>query len=717
MLQKRISLILVLVMCVSILPAFDAHAIENSSIYESEDELHEPVIMTEPSKEELHEPSIMIEPSDDELYEPATMVVPLNAAIRPPAIRTREEIVKQFLDFPYNTTSIDTFSSEPRFTLPLSAGVVSDASMQNGLNSVNFVRFVAGLPHVTLNTEFTNQAQHASILLAYIGEGLTHYPSQPSGVNKEFFDLAYQGASRSNLGVGYGSLASSVIHGWMTSTSGHRQWVLHPPLRQIGLGIAHNPSSYSAMHVLDNTFGTQPFDYVAWPAEVMPHHLYLQNRTFSITLFGYNAINANTISINITSQKLGNTWTVTGQQLIFGSVFRENSVSFNTPVTFDADDVLTITVSGISKGGVATSISYKTEFFNMHPDKISDLSATPGNRFVTLSWTVPDSSASAITRYEYRSRVVREWSWGDWTSLPGLGTSHTVTGLTNGATYDFQVRAVNAVGVAEDASVTARLYDNIEQFVERLYRNVHNRNSDPSGLAFWSAQLRNQTNTGANVAYGFFFSSEMRNRNHPNEVFVEILYTTLMDRPSDPGGRNFWVNQLNNGASRESVFAGFVNSAEFNRICNDYGIIRSTYTPPGNQPTPPPPQPTPQPPSQPVNEALVRDFVTRLYAETLGRQADQGGLNFWTTQLMNGRSGTSVAYEFFFSPEMRNRNHSDEVFVEILYITLMDRASDPGGKNFWISQLNNGASRETVFARFADSNEFNRICNDYGINR
>jgi hypothetical protein len=250
--------------------------------------------------------------------------------------------------------------------------------------------------------------------------------------------------------------------------------------------------------------------------------------------------------------------------------------------------------------------------------------------------------------------------------------------------------------------------DPIVQFVERLYRNVLNRNSDPTGLNNWTTQLRNHTRTGAEVAYGFFFSPEMRNRNLSNEDFVEVLYTTLMDRPSDPGGKNTWVTNLRNGVSRERVFAGFANSAEFSRICNEYGIIRGTYTPPGNQQTPP---------RQPVNETLIRAFVTRLYEVALGRQPDQGGLNTWTTALINGREGSAVAYGFIFSPEMRNRNLSNADFVEVLYNTLMGRGSDPAGKNTWVTNLNNGMSRERVFEGFVNSNEFNRICNDYGIVR
>ena len=45
----------------------------------------------------------------------------------------------------------------------------------------------------------------------------------------------------------------------------------------------------------------------------------------------------------------------------------------------------------------------------------------------------------------------------------------------------------------------------------------------------------------------------------------------------------------------------------------------------------------------------------------------------------------------------------------------MDREADSAGLNAWVNVLKNGQSREHVFNGFADSNEFRKICNSYGI--
>ena len=84
------------------------------------------------------------------------------------------------------------------------------------------------------------------------------------------------------------------------------------------------------------------------------------------------------------------------------------------------------------------------------PSAPLDLTATPGDGEVKLTWDAPESVGGlAIDYYEYR--VDRG---GDWTSTE-LNLQVTVTGLANGQTYVFEVRAVNAHDDGEAATVTA----------------------------------------------------------------------------------------------------------------------------------------------------------------------------------------------------------------------------------------------------------------------
>ena len=79
---------------------------------------------------------------------------------------------------------------------------------------------------------------------------------------------------------------------------------------------------------------------------------------------------------------------------------------------------------------------------NPMPSAPRNLVAIGGDEQVTLTWDAPeDDDDDAITDYEYRID-----GKGSWISLGSTDTTHTVTGLTNGTAYVFQVRAVNAAG-------------------------------------------------------------------------------------------------------------------------------------------------------------------------------------------------------------------------------------------------------------------------------
>ena len=84
------------------------------------------------------------------------------------------------------------------------------------------------------------------------------------------------------------------------------------------------------------------------------------------------------------------------------------------------------------------------------PNAPRNFTATSGNGQVTLAWTAPTSNGGgAITRYEVSSNGGATWV------TASSSTNHTFTGLTNGTSYAFRVRAVNSAGNGTVASATA----------------------------------------------------------------------------------------------------------------------------------------------------------------------------------------------------------------------------------------------------------------------
>lgn len=84
------------------------------------------------------------------------------------------------------------------------------------------------------------------------------------------------------------------------------------------------------------------------------------------------------------------------------------------------------------------------------------LTATAGNGSVTLQWT--QSGNPAITKWEYRYRQL-PGPFGSWTEVPGDYRTYmyTVSGLTNGFRYEFELRSVDSDGPSEAASATVTL--------------------------------------------------------------------------------------------------------------------------------------------------------------------------------------------------------------------------------------------------------------------
>lgn len=241
----------------------------------------------------------------------------------------------------------------------------------------------------------------------------------------------------------------------------------------------------------------------------------------------------------------------------------------------------------------------------------------------------------------------------------------------------------------------------VTNFVTRLYTVALGRTPDEAGLNSWVDIISNRENTGAQAAYGFIFSDELKGRNLDDAAYVELLYRTLFDRSADEVGTNGWLNVLSNGLSREYVFKGFVDSAEFDILCSGYGIDRGTIG---------------LSQARDQNEGVTK-FVARCYRQALGREYETDGLERWCDVIVNGsNTPKQVAQSFIFSDEFKQKNLSNEEYVKILYRTFMDREADETGLRGWTAVLDSGREdRVKVLDGFAESAEFAEIMARYGL--
>jgi uncharacterized protein YkwD len=167
-------------------------------------------------------------------------------------------------------------------------GTSSVASRQATLRRVNFYRAMAGVPAViTEDPDLTARAHLAAIMMSVEGT-LTHSPPDTFAC---FTPDGQQAAANSNLYLG--RTGPEAIDGYIEDPGagntdvGHRNTILHPPTRTMGVGnIAGSGDGYSANalwvfddQVFDETSVRrppvrEPERFVAWPPRgYVPHEL------------------------------------------------------------------------------------------------------------------------------------------------------------------------------------------------------------------------------------------------------------------------------------------------------------------------------------------------------------------------------------------------------------------------------------------------------------
>ena len=122
-----------------------------------------------------------------------------------------------------------------------------------------------------------------------------------------------------------------------------------------------------------------------------------------------------------------------------------SSLSNGVPYTFEVRSV-----NGVGPSAVA-SITVRPEAVQVLP-----LTVSRGDGQVVLRWTAPTNSAT-IAGYQVRQRISDSGQdWSSWATVPGgiSARDTTVTGLTNGVTYQFAVQAVNNEGSSVAVSNT-----------------------------------------------------------------------------------------------------------------------------------------------------------------------------------------------------------------------------------------------------------------------
>ncbi len=146
------------------------------------------------------------------------------------------------------------------------------------------------------------------------------------------------------------------------------------------------------------------------------------------------------------------------------------------------------------------------------------------------------------------------------------------------------------------------------------------------------------------------------------EPIVEAMYQRLAGRPPTEAELERWSTKMVDGetAARRALAAALVRSEHF-------------------------------------SGKLVDD----LYRTTFGRRADDKGRRHWIDRLTTSGSG-QVTYQevgawFFGSTEYyRRAGNTDVAFVDRVYLDLLGRRADSGGRSYWLGVLDRGSPADVV---------------------
>ena len=683
--------------------------------------------------------------------------------------RSHSAIMNFISSHPMNQPD-EMYEAEPSTVDPFFPGKLNPLLVQHALNALNSLRFVAGIgSDVTENPEYAEKVQAAALVNAVNGS-MSHYPDQPEGMPDDLYQLGYEGASSSILASGNsGSPIKALLNEWIhdgdsrnVDRVGRRRWVLDPRMTETAFGaVGRHTAMYAFGFSWDNYDVPQR---VAWPAQMMPYGWMSGNLPWSVS-FRDGLSNGATVTIARRSD--GKTWNLyegSGDGYFhidrggYGAgdcmIFRPKDIVYTLGDHYD------VTITGAEE----QTVRYSVELYNFdkaesfvdrcysvildragESEGVTAWAAALRNRSRTAAEIInsfimsdeflqknPDCGRVVDTLYQAmlgraadpddRSICIEALEAGNPVDviISGLCGSDEFKALCgNYGIEPGSMPGVQSVPPGNPAADTA----GIRAFVERCYEIILGRFPDGEGLQGWSDALETRNASAAQVIDGFVRSPEFMGRNPGNDATVDILYRVMLNREPDPEGKAGWTDALSKGFTLQHIINGFCGSDEFANLCNLYGIVpgnvavsgavvkREGIAPEGVEEAAPAVIRDYTP--EFTDEEKIRAFVEHCYVSVFGREGDAEGIANYTALILEGKkTPKSVAYEFIFSPEFREKLPGNEEFIRILYRLYFHREADAEGLAGWVQMLEGGATQDEIVNGFANSAEFKTIVNE-----
>lgn len=264
--------------------------------------------------------------------------------------------------------------------------------------------------------------------------------------------------------------------------------------------------------------------------------------------------------------------------------------------------------------------------------------------------------------------------------------------------------------------------DEAKSSIQSLYMGVLGRAATPAELSMEIQKLINNSSLAQLQTSLQSAASAIADANDAAEKIVHNSYTTILRRDVESSSAlSYWAEKIKTGLTESRLRAIVAKSSEglglldgiykkhFGRapstgemtvdianLISGYSMDRVESYVDGASATDP-----------------VSKFLKNLFQKGLNRTIDTAGFVFFAKILRDNNSLANCLYvrsAVLTSSEFNNRGLSSSDFVETLYQTVFNRASDSGGKQFWLGQLSNGLSRSQVVSEFNSSAEGKMLC-------
>ncbi len=284
------------------------------------------------------------------------------------------------------------YKVKPSWSNPYSAGSLQDGVIKDGLNRLNYYRWLVGVDEISLNSEKMERSQKGAVIQKALNR-ITHTPSKPSDMPQDFYEEAYDGCNaKYEEGDIYSGNCSygdkypyRAIEGYVSdlnnitfgSATGHRQSMLDPKATAISFGQCEEYSAASVYFDPDKQLNEK---FYAFPsAGYFPNTEMKVNEYWSIYFTGEFS---GTVSVRLTYNE--KQYMATG--LLFESGYP--ALSFRLPDelqnilgkgTMPAGTKIRVEVLGIKDENLNNvTYDYTVNFFDMAsefatPEQIADL--------------------------------------------------------------------------------------------------------------------------------------------------------------------------------------------------------------------------------------------------------------------------------------------------------------------------------------------------------